>query len=93
MDLAGNCGSNSPSSVVASVTAPTSDTITYSVDGKSHTATRQSDGGIYDQNASGSCRATLAKQSSISSTSRGSVASASLVLVLALLAMLVVVRI
>lgn len=92
-DLAGLCGSNPPSTVTGSVARPTSDTFTYSVNGQSHQATRQSDGGIYDQNnASGSCSATLAKQSATNNTSRGSVASASLVLVLALLAMLAVAR-
>lgn len=66
-NLAGQCGSTSSSSSVSvSVPVPTSDSgVTYTVNGQSHTASRQSNGGIYDQNnADARCSATLSKGSS-----------------------------
>jgi hypothetical protein len=61
-NLAGQCGTSVPTSVQATASTPTSDTVTYTINGQSHTATRQSDGGIVDRNnADASCSATLTK--------------------------------
>ena len=78
-NLAGQCGSSPPSSVTAKATKPTSNTVTYSVDGESHTATRSDDGNtLYDSNASSAaCSAYLVKSSSITSSSMATASASS----------------
>jgi hypothetical protein len=86
-DLSGQCGTSPPGSVQVVAAAPTSDNVAYTVNGQGHTATRQSDGGIIDQNnADARCSATLTK--SATAINAGTSLTSSQTIVSQLLAML-----
>ena len=60
--LAGNCGTGTPSALTATFSVPTSNTVTYTLAGQRHTATLTTgvEPSIYDSNdADGACSATL----------------------------------
>jgi hypothetical protein len=72
------------------VSLPTSNTVTYTIDGQSHTATLESNGGIVDQNTgAASCSATLSK-SSINSAGASSASSHPIILFAVLLVVVAV---
>lgn len=84
--LAGQCGASPPASVSVSVPVPTSNTVSYTINGQTHTASRQSGGGIVDANMGNSaCSATLT-QSTVNAGAATSGPSMAMVAMLLLVA-------